>query len=146
MKPQDFKAPASRGARRSEGAPLAQPRGRKDYSTKPFAVFCRRPDGRECLFGRYETQREGEAVAKQLFDVGCVVSIDAGANAHPHWFAQEARVRNAINRALRARKPRSGITASELAAELRAKYPGIADGWFHFDTAVAIHLRRRSAP
>ena len=132
------------GTQPSKAASRAVPRGRKDHSTKPFAVFCKPPAARQCLFGRYATQLEAEAVLKQLFNVGCVVSIEAGANAPPHWFVQKRRTRDAINRLLRTWKSRSRISASEVAAELRERHRDIATGWFDFDTAVAAHLRCRS--
>lgn len=42
-----------------------------DASTKEFAVWCLRQDGRERLFNCYMTQGEAEGVAAALRRVGC---------------------------------------------------------------------------
>jgi len=42
---------------------------------KPFAVWCKRQDGRKRIFQSYPTEAEAEAVAQRLCAVGCRASV-----------------------------------------------------------------------
>jgi len=44
-------------------------------NSKPFAVMCKRQDGRDRLWMRYADRAEAEAVAQHLVAVGCPARV-----------------------------------------------------------------------
>ena len=85
-------------------------------------------------------------MSAKLYNVGCVVFIVAGRNASAGWRELQRRTHDAIDTTLQQWASRTRISASDVAAELREKYPDVASsGWFEFETSVAALLRLRSS-